>query len=202
MQVAQDSATALSSLSVGLKSAAPGARRVPTTSDPAQRRGGRVRAGQDLGRDDQGVPRRERLAGRRRASASSGAALTDNVVAALLRRQPQGGTFHIEDIQDQVELALMRSGRARRGPRLRAVPRGAGQGARRKRRRQGRFGDPRGRGGERKPLDRVRLQRLVESACEGLADASAPAILEATLRDLYDGVPMQEVRKSCSRRAR
>src|SRR5260221_10905212 len=37
-------------------------------------------------------------------------ALTDNVVGALLRRQPQGGTFHIEDIQDQVELALMRSG--------------------------------------------------------------------------------------------
>src|SRR5262245_38460342 len=36
--------------------------------------------------------------------------LTDSVVNALLRRQPQGGTFHIEDIQDQVELALMRSG--------------------------------------------------------------------------------------------
>src|SRR3954469_17127961 len=36
--------------------------------------------------------------------------LTEAVVGALLRRQPQGGTFHIEDIQDQVELALMRSG--------------------------------------------------------------------------------------------
>src|SRR6478752_1625777 len=36
--------------------------------------------------------------------------LTENVVGALLRRQPQGGTFHIEDVQDQVELALMRSG--------------------------------------------------------------------------------------------
>src|SRR3954449_8687118 len=38
------------------------------------------------------------------------AGLTDAAVAALMRRQPQGGTFHIEDIQDQVELALMRSG--------------------------------------------------------------------------------------------
>ena len=38
------------------------------------------------------------------------ARLTDQVVGALQRRQPQGGTFHIEDIQDQVELALMRSG--------------------------------------------------------------------------------------------
>src|SRR4029078_8343019 len=36
--------------------------------------------------------------------------LTTHVVAALRRRQPQGGTFHIEDVQDQVELALMRSG--------------------------------------------------------------------------------------------
>jgi ribonucleoside-diphosphate reductase alpha chain len=38
------------------------------------------------------------------------AQLTDGVVGALIRRQPTGGTFHIEDIQDQVELALMRSG--------------------------------------------------------------------------------------------
>jgi ribonucleoside-diphosphate reductase alpha chain len=36
--------------------------------------------------------------------------LTNNVVAALVRRQPSGGTFHIEDVQDQVELSLMRSG--------------------------------------------------------------------------------------------
>src|SRR5690606_7439699 len=36
--------------------------------------------------------------------------LTEVVVGALLRRQPAGGTFHIEDVQDQVELALMRSG--------------------------------------------------------------------------------------------
>src|SRR5689334_11678160 len=28
--------------------------------------------------------------------------LTENVVTALMRRQPGGGTFHIEDIQDQV----------------------------------------------------------------------------------------------------
>src|SRR5215813_8872764 len=38
------------------------------------------------------------------------AKLTEAVVGALLRRQPSGGTFHIEDIQDQVELALMRAG--------------------------------------------------------------------------------------------
>lgn len=36
--------------------------------------------------------------------------LTNGVVWALMRRQPHGGTFHIEDIQDQVEISLMRSG--------------------------------------------------------------------------------------------
>ena len=36
--------------------------------------------------------------------------LTQAVVGGLMRNKPAGGTFHIEDIQDQVELALMRSG--------------------------------------------------------------------------------------------
>src|SRR6266516_2235552 len=36
--------------------------------------------------------------------------LTDNVVAALMKRKPEGGAIHIEEIQDQVELAMMRGG--------------------------------------------------------------------------------------------
>ena len=35
--------------------------------------------------------------------------LTTDVVTALMRRAGEGRTFHIEDVQDQVELALMRS---------------------------------------------------------------------------------------------
>ncbi|MBW8905916.1 MAG: ribonucleoside-diphosphate reductase subunit alpha [Betaproteobacteria bacterium] len=130
------------------------------------------------------------------------AGLTDTVVAALLRRQPQGGTFHIEDIQDQVELALMRSGEhdvarayvlyreerakvrlaekaAKKEPGLHVVENGT-----------------------RKPLDPAALRALVQAACEGLAQAAPEAILEATLRDLYDGVPMEEVRKSAVMAAR
>ena len=38
------------------------------------------------------------------------AKLTEQVSAIFARRMPSGGTIHIEDIQDQVELALMRSG--------------------------------------------------------------------------------------------
>ena len=37
-------------------------------------------------------------------------ALTEAVVRALVRSRPGGGTFHIEDVQDQVELGLMRGG--------------------------------------------------------------------------------------------
>src|SRR5689334_6269456 len=33
------------------------------------------------------------------------AQLTQTVVAALMRRKPEGGAIHIEEIQDQVELA-------------------------------------------------------------------------------------------------
>ena len=37
-------------------------------------------------------------------------ALTQQVIRALVRSRPGGGTFHIEDVQDQVELGLMRVG--------------------------------------------------------------------------------------------
>jgi ribonucleoside-diphosphate reductase alpha chain len=135
------------------------------------------------------------------------ARLTDQVVGALQRRQPQGGTFHIEDIQDQVELALMRSGEhdvARayvlyREERSRA--RAADKTARERQSADAvlHVVD----NGARRPLDREALRRLLESACVGLQGAADPAsILEATLRDLYDGVPMEEVRKSAILAAR
>jgi ribonucleoside-diphosphate reductase alpha chain len=37
--------------------------------------------------------------------------IADLVFGILAKRRPNGGTWHIEDIQDQVELALMRVGR-------------------------------------------------------------------------------------------
>jgi ribonucleoside-diphosphate reductase alpha chain len=127
--------------------------------------------------------------------------LTDGVVNALIRRQPAGGTFHIEDIQDQVELALMRSGEhdtARayvlyREKRAQARAQEAAQ-------RRAASVQPvlhAVENGERRPLDLARLKALVEPACAGLGEAVRPeAILQETLKNLYDGVPMDEVRKS------
>jgi ribonucleoside-diphosphate reductase alpha chain len=49
--------------------------------------------------------------------------------------------------------------------------------------------------GVKRPLDLDRLTYLVKASCEGLPDAEPDRILKATLKDLYDGVPMDEVRK-------
>ena len=133
--------------------------------------------------------------------------LADQVAVALQRRQPQGGTVHIEDIQDQVELALMRSGEhdVARAYVLyreeRAKARALEKSARDKQSADSvlHVVD----NGARRPLDLEGLKRLLESACVGLEGAAEPgAILEATLRDLYDGVPMEEVRKSAILAAR
>ncbi|WP_025040790.1 ribonucleoside-diphosphate reductase subunit alpha [Nitrosospira briensis] len=129
------------------------------------------------------------------------ARLTDDVVNALIRRQPSGGTFHIEDIQDQVELALMRSGEhdVARAYVLYREDRA------RKRARQKEMGVVEApasvlnviENGIRIPLDTARLLTLIESSCSGLGEGVNPAlILKATLKDLYDGVPLEEVRKS------
>nr|WP_238529915.1 ribonucleoside-diphosphate reductase subunit alpha [Nitrosospira multiformis] len=129
------------------------------------------------------------------------ARLTEDVVNALMRRQPSGGTFHIEDIQDQVELALMRSGEhdVARAYVLYREDRA------RKRAQQKEAGAAEAAGsvlnvledGRRVPLDTARLLALIGSCCEGLGEGVDPAlILKATLKDLYDGVPMEEVRKS------
>jgi ribonucleoside-diphosphate reductase alpha chain len=131
------------------------------------------------------------------------ARLTEAVVQTLVRRQPSGGTFHIEDIQDQVELALMRAGEhnvARAYVLYREE-----RAKERARQRQARaIAAPESKltiqvteNGISRPLDVAQITGLVESACAGLgADVNPQPILEAMQRDLYDGVPMEEVRKS------
>jgi len=130
--------------------------------------------------------------------------LTEGVVQALSRGKPAGGIFHIEDIQDHVELALMRSGehevarayvlyRERRAqeraasrseeaaaPALHVVD-----------------------GDVRRPLDLDALRALVESACVGLSEfVNVDAVLSETVKNLYDGVPLDEVYKSAILSAR
>ncbi len=132
--------------------------------------------------------------------------VTTAVVGALLRHKPSGGTFHIEEVQDQVELALMRGGvhEVARSYVLyrekRALERAA---AKQPELAIGATTMNITVNGARRPLDVVALSSLIESACYGLGDAvDAKAILDGTLRDLYDGVPIDEVAKAATMTAR
>ncbi|HEY4081337.1 MAG TPA: ribonucleoside-diphosphate reductase subunit alpha [Burkholderiaceae bacterium] len=127
--------------------------------------------------------------------------LTENVVRALLRSRPSGGTFHIEDVQDQVELGLMRGGhhevarayvlyRERRTQERKQQGETAADAAALN---QLTVIDK----GQRVPLDRGALQALIASSCENLgADVKPDPIYAETQRNLYDGVPIDEVYKA------
>ncbi len=132
-------------------------------------------------------------------------ALTHTVVRALLRSRPHGGTFHIEDVQDQVELGLMRGGhhevarayvlyreqRAQERQRTAQPPQDATPVLH--------VTD----GSQRRALDVHSLRALVESACTGLdAAVQAAPIVQETLRNLYDGIAVQDVHKAAILAAR
>ena len=133
------------------------------------------------------------------------AGLTAQVVTALTRRLPGGGTVHIEDIQDQVELALMRNGHHEVARRYVLY---------REQRAQARAQDPaapspsvpdihvRLADGRLVPLDHARLRAFVDEACEGLRDVSADAVFQALVRNLFDGVDERDVMQSAILSAR
>jgi len=133
------------------------------------------------------------------------AKLTEQVSATFKRRMPSGGTIHIEDIQDQVELSLMRTGehkiardyviyreeharrRAEKTSRQReagAIP-AAHQGI------HVTLAD-----GTRIPLDINRVNTVVGEACMGLDDVSEDEIIQEALKNLYDGVSQEELSTS------
>jgi ribonucleoside-diphosphate reductase alpha chain len=125
--------------------------------------------------------------------------LTDGVVAALVKRKPEGGAIHIEEIQDQVELQLMRGGEhevARAYVLYRE--RRSQERAHAKTQAKGKITEPTLHvtdNGVKKPLDLDRLTLLIKESCEGLGQVEPDRILKATLKDLYDGVAVEEVRK-------
>lgn len=125
--------------------------------------------------------------------------LTENVVKALLRSRPAGGAVHIEDIQDQVELGLMRGGhhevaRAYVLYRERRAQERAAKGETQEAVTAALHVIDKG---ARVPLDVSALQALIASSCAGLgADVKPEPIFAETQRNLYDGVPIDEVYKA------
>jgi ribonucleoside-diphosphate reductase alpha chain len=125
--------------------------------------------------------------------------LTQAVVRALMRSRPSGGTFHIEDVQDQVELGLMRS-EHHEIARAYVLYRERRTQERAKQAPAATVATPTMHvmdGGKRVALDMAKLQGLIESSCANLGKDITPApILSETLRNLYDGVPVDEVYKA------
>ncbi|MGV3571190.1 MAG: ribonucleotide reductase N-terminal alpha domain-containing protein, partial [Ramlibacter sp.] len=125
--------------------------------------------------------------------------LTQQVVKALVRSRPGGGTFHIEDVQDPAELGLMRGGH-HEVARAYVLYRERRAQERAKQVEQSPVAAPQFHvldAGQRVPLDTANLKALIVSACEGLgADVRPDPIVAETMRNLYDGVPLDEVYKA------
>jgi ribonucleoside-diphosphate reductase alpha chain len=121
--------------------------------------------------------------------------LTDQVTAALTRRSDSDRAMPIEEIQDQVELALMRGGHHKvarayvlyreERARLRAAEKPASPAAPALR-----IKSP---SGLDRALDESRLAELIIGSCAGLAGVEAAAILAETKRNLYDGMSEDEL---------
>ncbi|HLP41589.1 MAG TPA: ATP cone domain-containing protein, partial [Fibrobacteria bacterium] len=130
--------------------------------------------------------------------------IADIVFGILAKRRPNGGTWHIEDIQDQVELALMRVGRPEVAKRyvlyrqerakLREAQKSVQVEASVPPTPDHTVTDAQGR---IVPLDKDRMQEIVSEACAGYTDVvSEERILKEALANLYPGIPEKEVSKA------
>jgi ribonucleoside-diphosphate reductase alpha chain len=125
--------------------------------------------------------------------------LTQAVIRSLVRSRPGGGTFHIEDVQDAAELGLMRGGH-HEVARAYVLYRERRAQERKQQAQQDAPQQPVFHvldAGQRVPLDLERLKGLIVAACQGLGnDVKPDPIMAETLRNLYDGVPLDEVYKA------
>ena len=133
--------------------------------------------------------------------------ITSEIMEIFSRRMPSGGTLHIEEIQDQVELQLMRKeeyqvarsyilyreerAKKRGRPKKKAIEldKEVSISVTKK-------------NGETAPLDVARLSAIITDACEGLDDVDPKAVLEESIGNLYDGVSVEDMRSSLIMTAR
>ena len=133
--------------------------------------------------------------------------LANSVTITFSRRMPSGGTLHIEEIQDQVELELMRS-EERTVARSYVLYREERTKARKEKTGEEEKHEEKPGikvvldNGSESTLDIQRIKTIVEEACEGLLDVSSEEIIEEAKKNLYNGVNMADVRSSLVMTAR
>ena len=119
---------------------------------------------------------------------------TEEVMDVFERRMPSGGTLHIEEIQDQVELQLMRS-EEYKAARTYILYR---EERTQERRREAPVIDIPNKpeinitktDGTLVALDIDKVAALINDACEELEEVSMNEVLEEALKNLYDGVSL------------
>lgn len=122
--------------------------------------------------------------------------LTAQITTALHDRWPEGGTVHIETIQDKVELALMYAGEQKvaRAYVLYREERSKNRALQQPQHAATRLITlPDGR---KIPLDIDWMMNLVKHACHNLMEVNPQAIITDTLQNLFDGVTLKEVYKA------
>ena len=132
-------------------------------------------------------------------------ALTQQITQAFHRRLPTGGTLHIEDIQDQVELVLMRNEQYKVA-RAYVLYREERRKARNAQRKQETHDHktplilmP---NGELEPLNVERVETIVEEACRALSDVKAEPVIKDAMRNLYNQASLDDVYKALIMAAR
>ena len=132
--------------------------------------------------------------------------LTKNVVDVFKRRMPSGGTLHIEEIQDQVELQLMRSEELDVAKSY-ILYRAERSQERKKEKIDIDIPDVPNinitkTDGSVVPLDVEKVAGLINDACDGLEEVSVKEVLDEALKNLYDGVSISDMRTSLVMSAR
>ena len=133
--------------------------------------------------------------------------ITSEIMDIFSRRMPSGGTLHIEEIQDQVELQLMRKEeyKVARSYILYREERAKKRGKPEKKTiqldKEVNISVTK-KNGETAPLDVARLSAIITDACEGLDDVDPKAVLEESIGNLYDGVSVADMRSSLIMTAR
>ena len=132
--------------------------------------------------------------------------LTENVVEVFQRRMPSGGTLHIEEIQDQVELQLMRSEELDVAKSY-ILYRAERTQERKKEKLEIELPDTPSinitkSDGTVVPLDVEKVAGLISDACENLDEVSMNEVLDEALKNLYDGVSIADMRTSLVMSAR
>ena len=132
--------------------------------------------------------------------------LTEGVIEVFERRMPSGGTLHIEEIQDQVELQLMRTEELEVARSYILYRAGRTQERKKETPEVNISNRPNinitKTDGSLVPLDIDKVALLINDACDGLDEVSMNEVLEEALKNLYDGVSISDMRTSLVMSAR